>query len=224
MPEMHDLSPLPEGGEITCELFKANDREQVISCLASTFSESEPMTKTLKIAPSELLGLAELICNEAISKGVSLVAKDNRTGRIAAFSLAGDFTDWPPQGIERVNAKVFPILALVSDLDEEYKKNRKIMPGEIFHLSFLGSCGHYKKRKIATTIVRKHLQLAQVKGFTCAVAEVTGPASQHILIDKFGFVEKCRIDYKSYLYCGVRVFENIKDVSSCFLVEKRFVP
>jgi len=221
MLEIDDLPPIEEEGEIFYKALQADELEQTISCLATIFCESEPMSKALKISNNEMRELSELSCKKALAKGLSMVAKDSKTGDVVSFSLADDFMEWPPEGSERTNEKIDFLLALVNDLDEEYKKTRKIRAGELFHLSFLGSSCHYQQKKIATTLIEKHLQLAKMKGFSTAVAEVTGPISQHILIDKFGFTEKVKIDYKSYVYHGVHIFESIEEVSSCILVEKR---
>ena len=113
-------------------------------------------------------------------------------------------------------------MALLNDLDEEYKKAYRVDEGELLRLFMIGASGPYKNRKIATTLVKKHLQLAKAKKFSGAIAEVTGQISRHILVDKFGFNEKLKINYKSYVYKGINVFENIKDCSNCILLEKRF--
>jgi hypothetical protein len=222
MLEIHDLPPVEEEGDIIYKALQADELEQTISCLAKIFSEAEPMSKALKFTYDEMRGFSELLCSKALNKRLSLIAKDSKTGEVISFSLADDFVEWPPQDAERTNEKISSLLALVNDLDDEYKKTRKVInTGEIFHLSFLGSCCHYQQRKIATSLIEKHLQLARMKGFSTAVAEVTGLASQHILIDKFGFTEKVKIDYKSYVYHGVHIYEGIEDASSCILVEKR---
>lgn len=222
MQEKRNCKLIVEEREIIYETLQAKDLEQTISCMVNTFPEAEPMTKALGITPDEFFLFAELFCKKAVNDGLSLVAKENKTGNVVAFSIAEDFTGEPPEGIEKINDKFHPIMALLNDLDEEYKKANRVDEGEFLHLFMIGACGPYRNRRIVTTLVEKHLQLAKAKKFSGAIAEVTGPISRHIFVDKFGFDEKLKINYTSYVYNGIIVFESIKDCSSCILVEKRF--
>ena len=51
------------------------------------------------------------------------------------------------------------------------------------------------------------------------VTECTGNISQH-LRRKQGFEDRCSIDYQTYEYKGMKVFEGIKEHRSCILREK----
>ena len=55
--------------------------------------------------------------------------------------------------------------------------------------------------------------------FSGAVVEATRNISQH-LFRKYGFEDRFSIDYQTYEYKGMKVFEGIKEHSSCILMEK----
>jgi hypothetical protein len=211
-----------EGIDLIYEIFQANDLDQAISCMVDTFTRHEPMTKALEITPNEFYPFASLFCRKAIKGRLSLVSKERKTGKVVAFHVADDFMAEPPEGIERVNERFLPILALLNELDEEYKKTNRVAEGEFLHLFMGGACGGFRNRKIVTALVERHLRLARKKNFLGVIAEVTGPISRHILVDTFAFMERARINYKSYVYNGKKVFANIEDSSECILVEKRF--
>lgn len=56
-----------------------------------------------------------------------------------------------------------------------------------------------------------------------AVAEATGVISQHILRNKFGFVDRFEIPYKTFTNQGRRVFESIKEHNGIILMDKTLV-
>ena len=70
--------------------------------MVNTFPEAEPMTKALEITPDEFYSFAEIFCKKAVNDGLSLVAKDNKSGKVLAFSIAEDFSGEPPEGIEKL--------------------------------------------------------------------------------------------------------------------------
>ena len=187
MQETRNSKLIVEEREIIYKTLQANDLEQTISCMVNTFPEAEPMTKALGITLNEFFSFAELFCKKAVNEGLSLIAKENKMGKVVAFSIAVDFTGGPPEGIEKINEKFHPLMALLNDLDEEYKKANRVDKGDFLHLFMIGACGPYRNRKIVTTLVEKHLRFAKAKKFSGAIAEVTGPISRHILVDKFGF-------------------------------------
>ncbi len=204
------------------EILQENDIEQTIICVIETFSRGEPMAKSLGITSNEYHFFAEIVCKKAVKDGLSIVAKDKATGKVIGFCISEDLISEPPEGIEKVNAKFHPILALLTSLDEKYITSHKVEKGQIFHLYMAGVSESYKNRNIATMLLAESLKLAKLKNFSGAIAEATGLVSQHIIRDKLGFEEKDVIKYKSFLYEGKNIFKNIVNPPKCILLEKRF--
>jgi ribosomal protein S18 acetylase RimI-like enzyme len=217
-----NLNLLTEKSGIIYEVFQVNDIEQTIACIIEAFPRGEPMAKALGITPDEYYFFAKIVCEKAVNDGLSVVAKDKATGQVIGFCISEDLASEPPEGLEKINVKLHPILALLTSLDEEYKKSHKVEKGQIFHLYMVGVREPYKSQNIATTLLSENLKLAKLKNFSGAITEATGLVSQRIIRDKLGFNEKFAIEYKSFTYKGENVFKNIENSLSCILLEKRF--
>lgn len=211
-----------EDADLSCQIMQQDDLDPAIRCMVDAFTHYEPMTKALKITSDEFYQLAKIVCEKSVKDQLSLVAKEKKTGNVVAFSVAEDLMSEPPEGIENISDSFQPIFALLEDLDRVYKRVNRPVKGGFLRLFMGGSCFIYKNRGIITALLEGHLQLAREKNFLGVVAEVTGPISRHILVDKYSFKEKNQIEYKSYVYNGRKVFANIEDASACILIEKRF--
>jgi hypothetical protein len=222
MPESKNCELPVVGGDLICGIIQQGDLEQAIRCVVEAFTQHEPMTTTLGISLDEFRPFAKIICEKAIRDQLSLVAKEKGTNNVAGFSLAEDFISEPPEELEKLSNKFHPIFALLNDLDEAYKKASRLAEGEILRLFMGGACFAFRNMKIVTTLIEAQLRLAREKNFLGVVAEVTGPISQHILIDKFSFRKIKQIEYKSYVYRGKKVFSDIEEASACIFIEKRF--
>lgn len=222
MKEKSNLDILAEKEGIIYEILRARDLEQTIACINEVFARDEPTTIALGITANEFYGYAEVNCKKSIKDGLSVIARDKTTGNIIGFSIAEDLASKPPEGIETINAKFEPVIALLKQLDDEYRKSHKVEKGQILRLVMAGVNEHYEGRGIVTKLIEENLKLAKLIKFSCAIAEATGLASQHIVCDKLGFKEKFEIEYKSFTYKGKNVFKNIKAPQSCIFIEKRF--
>jgi len=193
-------------------------REETINLIAEDFSEAEPMTKSQGITAEEFHYFAEIYCTKAIMDGLSIIARDK--GKVIGFMISEDLESDPLEGIENINKKFNPTMALLNKLDEEYVKSYKKVGDKIFHLFMGGVDKQHEKRHIVTTLLNESLNIAKLNNFTVAIAEATGLATQHILRDKLGFIERIVIEYKKFLYEGRYPF-NIEEPVSCILMEKR---
>ena len=203
---------------ITYEIFREKDLEETVNLIAEDFSRAELMTKSQGITAEEFHYFAEIYCKKAIVDELSIVAKD--TGKIIGFIISEDLESDPPEGIENINIKFNPTMALLNKLDEEYVKSYKKIDDKIFHLFMGGVDQQHEKRHINTTLIEESLKIAKLKKFTVAIGEATGLAAQHILRDRLGFIERIVIEYNKFLYEGKYVF-NIDEPVNCILAEKR---
>lgn len=217
-----NLNILAQKDGIVYKILQEKDIEQTIICLSEVFSGGEPMVKTLEITKEEFYPFAEIYCKKAIKEGLSVIATEKETCKVIGFVISEDFASEQPEGIESINEKFQPIMVLLDTLDEQYKKTHTVKKGQILHLFMGGVNENYKRNKVGITLTEENLKLAKTKQFSGAVAEATGLVSQHILRDKLGFEEMFSIEYKSFNYNGVNVFNNIEGPVSCILMEKRF--
>ena len=76
---------------------------------------------------------------------------------------------------------------------------------------------------MAHNLVQNCLENGIRKGYHTAVAEATGVISQHIFKNRFGFVDRLEIPYKTFVYQGRRVFESIEGHPGTILMDKPLV-
>jgi len=93
----------------------------------------------------------------------------------------------------------------------------------MFHIYFLGIIEKYRSRMISNNLLEKNLNMAIEKGFLVAKVEATGNISQHIF-RKYGFEDRCSIDYQTYEYKGRKIFQGIKEHKSLILMDKVLIP
>ncbi len=79
-----------------------------------------------------------------------------------------------------------------------------------------------KIKNISTLLQNASFEEAKQLGFKYAVLEATGPISQHIAQNKFGYKLNNEIKYKDYLFNNEFVFQTIETNESCQLLVKEF--
>ena len=209
---------IKEDKGIIYEIFQEKDLEETTMLIAEVFTSGEPVTKALGMTTKEFHYFAELYCKKAVKDGLSMIAKDK--GKIVGFIISEDFDSAQPEGIENIDIKGIPLMALVDELEKDAKSNKK--EGESrFHMFLGGTDKQHEGRHIGTTLIEESLKLAKIKNFTSAIAEPSGFATQHMFRDKFtGFEQKTMIEYKKFLYNGKNVFRNIEGPIGIPLMEK----
>ena len=205
---------------IVYEVLKDQDVGGAIHCLTTTFLTGEPMTRSLGISPRTFQDLAELICTKAASDGISVAAKDYDTGAMVGCLMSEDFEGELLDPPDTVPSDFAPFLALLSSLDENYKKAHPSYRNDLLHEFMMGVYPEYKGRNIGYHLVEANNQLGRMQGFKGAIAEVPGPISQRIFIDKHHYQVVDAIKYKDFRFQGKPCFEGIVDCDSCKLVYK----
>ncbi len=209
---------LREEKGIVYEILQEKDLEETITLLSEVFSRGEPVTKSLGITAKEFHYFAEIYCKKAVKDGLSIIAKDK--GKVVGFVISEDFDSAQPEGIEKIDIKIVPLMALVDEVEKDAKSSKK--EGESrFHMFLGGTDKQYEGRHIATTLVEESMKLAKIKNFTVAIAEPSGFATQY-MFNKLGFEQKIMIEYKDFLFNGENVFKNIEGPVGLPLMEKKF--
>jgi len=87
---------------------------------------------------------------------------------------------------------------------------KKVVTAKVFHIFLLGAREKYRGKKIGNKLLENNLKMATQAGFSTAIAEATGKISQYIC-RKYGFEDRVSLDYQTYEYKGIKVFEGIKE-------------
>lgn len=199
-----------------CEM---NDVGEMAGLLAKVFSLYDPLAVAAAVPFEELKRLVMLFGPRAASDGLSIVARARPSGEMIGALLVDDFAVSPPDNIDMTCERFGPVGALLDDLDEQYRKTRSIVPGEILHLYMVGVAPECGGKGIAQTLVHLCLENGQRKGYRVAVTEATGRVSQRIF-RKLGFSDRFTTSYKEFNYGGNRVFQGIQDHDAAILLEK----
>lgn len=205
----------------TIELIQPQDIDGVTKCLAATFMR-EPMTKVLGITLEEFNHFAYLFVRKAAREGLSLLARDPITQEVMGCLVAEDFVISPPEGIETVSERFWPIFALLGGLDETYKETRPVAPGELYHIFMVGVERAFAGSGVIHKLNLAAERLAQSKGYKGAIGEATGPISYGIYTKRQLFKEVNAIAYRDFRFEGKAVFASITDCESCRLLVKMF--
>ena len=178
------------------------------------------LVMALKITPSEFYPFAEIICKKAVKDKLSHIAKDSVTSQVIGFLISEDFsTTLSEENFQNLPEKFGAIVQLIKELHEEYEINKKVVKGKLLRPIVGGVKEEYRNRHILSHLHEENQKLAIQEGFSGMVTECTGNISQH-LRRKQGFKDRCSIDYQTYEYKGMKVFEGIKEHRSCILMEK----
>jgi hypothetical protein len=209
---------LREDKGITYEILQEEDLEETVTLLSNVFSHGEPATRSLEITPEEFHYFAEIYGKKAVRDGLSVIAKDEDNGKIVSFLLSEDFDSEQPEGIENIDVKMLPLMALVDTMEKDIKATKK--EGERrFHMFLGGTDIEYENRHICTTVVEESMKLAKDKNFTSVIVEPSGFATQHIF-NKLKFENRNMTEYKTFIYEGKNVFKNIEGPVGIPLMEK----
>ncbi|MGD1809488.1 hypothetical protein ACP6PL_29205 [Dapis sp. BLCC M126] len=212
-----------EENEIVYEILQEKDLEPTINCLVDVFPNAEPMSRALGVTPSEFYPFAKIICQKAVAEGLSHIAKDSVTSKVAGFIISEHLSNESEEEIHKYIPQKFEVFSQVlKELHEQYEMEKKLVNSKIFHLFFLGAREEYRGRKIANKLVENNLKMAAQAGFSKGIVEASGKISQHIC-RKYGFEDRVSLDYQTYEHKGIKVFEEIKEHQSCILMEKALI-
>ena len=207
---------------IIYDILDESDLDGASLCLTDTFTHGEPMTRELGITEQEFFTFSELVCAKAALEKFSVVARDELTGLLVGCHISEDFAEGLIKEDDPIPSCFYPILALLEELDKKYINKYPVAKNDLLHGFMVGVDKRYGGKSIGYHLVDVNNALGNVKGFRAAIAEATGPVSQHILIDKHHYEILEAIPYNAFRYQQRLVFNGIISCESCQLVYKRF--
>ena len=164
-----------------------------------------------------------LLCGNAATQGLTIIARSADTGEMAGALLAEDSGSVLPASTERLSAKFDPIFDILGQLESAYRGNPVRTAGESAHLFLLGVAERFGGRGIGCQLVAQCNANATRKGYRLAVTEATNLTSQHIF-RKEGFVERVRGSYQEHRFNGEAFFTSIAEHGGPILMDKLLAP
>ncbi|MDE3137624.1 MAG: GNAT family N-acetyltransferase [Acidobacteriota bacterium] len=201
------------------EVAKPSDAWEIVHLLATVFSESEPPAVAMGLSIRDMEQLLRLFAPGALAEGLTVVARDSDTGKLAGVLLTDDFAAPPALDLKQISAKFRPIFSMLESLDQQYHRGKTISAGECLHLFMLGVDGEFAGRGIAQGLVKACLENGIRRGYRMAVTEATGIVSQRVF-RKQGFVDRFSVSYRGFKHEGKFVFNSIQGHESAILMDK----
>jgi hypothetical protein len=217
------MKPLREVQGVRYELFDISALDEMAHMVAEAFCRYEPMAVAQHIPAKEFEDFVKLLGPKTQQEELTVLARDQETGQVIGAMVTDDFASEPPAGFEHFGDTFEPIFALLSELDEHYKQGRRLRLGEYLHLFLIAVNHQHKGRNVAHNLIQNCLENGIRKGYHTAVTEATGVISQHIFRNKFGFVDRVKTPYKTFVYQGKQVFESIEVHPGTILMDKILV-
>lgn len=175
------------------------DEESVAALLAATFSSGEMLCKG-RISTEELLPFATFIVHAAVAQGLSYIAREKTSGKLAAFAICDDYCAPPPPGIEQVVCK--PLVPIFSLLEQLSKRAVVSFPyskrGEMYHVFMGGTAKQFEGQGLGLMMRQHALEIARQKGYRAVISEPTHPATLHIWKNKLGARTLAVIDVQTF--------------------------
>lgn len=208
--------------KIDFQILTENDLEAAIYCIESAFISGEPMFKALSLTTEQFRSGVAVICQRVLEQGLSVIAKDNQSGKVVGCAIGKDFMTDMLDGTEAVSPKLYPVFHLLEMLDENYKAQHSVQPGELLHFLLLGVIKPFTNQGIGRLLTLELHHLAQKHHYQGVILEATGPISQHIFLNRLNYQEIDAIYYREFEYEGQKVFSSITECESCQLLIHSF--
>ncbi len=216
-----ELAHLGRKDGIRYEMLSERNLEGAVRCVSSVFTAEEPMSRHLGITAKDFSVFAQTYYRYLIPQQLSLVAVDEMSNQVIGVRISEDYAK-PEEEVEiaDLSPKFNPLFALLDELGAYFRERREVVPGRYAHMFMVAVAEGYTRRGIAPTMYRYFLEIVHSRGYSYAVTEPTGAISQHILLDKFGFHELHRIDYRDFVHEGVYPFAGLRGHTCAMLLEK----
>lgn len=193
--------------------------DQIVRLVATAFSTSEPLAKAVGLSVAEMEAFLRPLMSTAMAQELTIVARRANSGELAGALLNDDLAAPLPVDPSQLNPKYLPIIALLESLEEHYRFDRDVAPGECLHLFMLAVDERFKGLGIGRGLVKATLEHGARNRYRTAVTEATASASQHIF-RTLGFAERFSISYPEFRYEGKAAFASIQDPSRAILMDK----
>ncbi len=208
---------------LVIEDFRPSDVNRLVDCVQSCFPapRGEIMARILNIMPEDYLSYTQRVCEKAVKDSMSVVARNIDTDEIAGFCINEDFVGMPSYQKMDISPKFGALLAILDELDEEYRTANQPNRGEIFHCYMLGVNEKYQGQNLGRLLTMASAEKAKSLGYRSIVAEATGVISQK-LCHELGFKVVAERSYQSFRFSGETPFIDIQEPRVCVLVERKF--
>ena len=166
-------------------------REERRAIVDLDYRRYEPPAVAAGLSFDKVREIVVLYAQRAPGDRLTIVARDQPTGRLIGAMLTDDFASPPPDHLEHLLSGNFrSIVALLEGLDEQYRRVQIVDPGKILHLFMLGVAPHFGGRGVARMLVQQALENGKHRGYELAITE----AAFCLNLSGFEDVDAARLD------------------------------
>ncbi len=193
--------------------------------LAKEFANNDPLAVALNLSVCEMEEMIQPLLRAALAEQLSVVAydptdPDKILGCILSKKLGASVeTVWSDDITHRFGA----VFGLIDELHHRYFIDDASLGGQkLVHEAMVATDAATAGRGVAQGLLRASAANGKLRGYSGAVAELTGPISQHVFINKHGYLPVAKVNYRSFKFRGVEPFASIGSVDSCVLAIKSY--
>ncbi len=183
--------------------------------IAHAFANDDPLARSQEIKESEFHNFIDRLYDDFVAGGLSRVAIDSSSKRIAAVVLAKAHQCEPSE--EGSDA----IAAIITAARDRYFSGHSPAAGELIHIHFVASAANYRRRRWVLQLISDCLAAAKKQGYQNAVVEASGNRSRNLFENHFEFCAKVNIDYTGFQWQGSFPFRSIADQGGLTLMSRR---
>ncbi|CAM3548861.1 GNAT family N-acetyltransferase [Parendozoicomonas haliclonae] len=194
--------------EYIVEKLNSSSVDDVASLIVSVFMEREPLAMLDSSDGNEFKVYLTNLGTRAAQTGMSLVARCRFSNRVVGAVICADLAGAHHGEDEGGDAD--PIEVMVEKLNSDYFGQTSPESGQYFSIKFIAASADFTGQGMVTDLIEQSLQIAQEKGFVFAHTEASGNISQHMFMNKFGFVEKNAIAYSEFTLNDAQPFAAVQ--------------
>lgn len=193
--------------------------EEAAHCLNFQFINEEPLMKSLCVSPDEFSEITRLICLEAISAGISVVAVDEFTFKLKGVMICLDLESSVSFDVEKICPKILPIFDIMDQMKNKYRSEFPSKPGETVESFMTAVYREYANQGLTYGLINAALPLWIEKGYKKVVGCLTHPVTQRIILShpKISIFDQIKV--ADYEYKGTKPFEKVTEITSCIFTK-----
>ena len=191
------------------------DVEEAARLYTEVFLADEPTSRRCALDPACFLPHARFYVRSLVGKGLSFVARDERTNEIAGFIFCFDMTFDPKEEGEEMVAYLANFrepVAMIDELEARCLTRAAVPFGSVVHAFQGGVSRKYRLSRVMKALVLRLIAHARERGYRKIVADCTSPASHRVLA-QCGFTQVGFLSYDAFVIDGVRFFADSKGAS-----------
>lgn len=190
-------------------------RQDMLQMIAQAFVKDDPLARSQGIKESDFHDFIDRLYDDFEVGGLSRVAIDTSSKRIAAVVLAKAHRFEPSE--EGSDA----IAAIITAARNLYFSGYAPAAGELMHIHFVASAVDYRRRRWVHPLIADCLEAGKGRGYQNAVVETSGIRSRNLFEQHFDFRARVNIEYTSFEWRGSFPFRSIADHGGLTLMSRR---